>query len=76
MSNQELVNQIKAGIFSDQKDAFEVIQNKELFNNDSFKRTIKNEYVFEFNKSNPDHAVLKALEDFHIDLIAYVEKKF
>lgn len=76
MSNEQLVNKIKAGVYADQKDAFEVIQNNGLADHGSFKRSLKNEYVYEANKSNVDMAVLQALENFYIDLIAYNEQNF
>ena len=76
MCNEQLINKIKNGAYADQKDAFKVIQNKGLADHDSFKRSLKNEYVYEANKGNADLAVLQALENFYIDLIAYTEQNF
>ena len=47
MCNEQLINKIKNGAYADQKDAFEVIQNKGLADHDSFKRSLKNEYVYD-----------------------------
>lgn len=76
MSNEQLINKIKTGAYLEQKIAFEVIQDKELVRNASFKRSLKNEYVYEANKSNADLSILQALETFFIDLIAYDERNF
>ena len=64
MTNQQIINEIKAGKYNEYLDAVLLMSAKALQENRPFARAFSAEYCYEANKSTPDMDVLDRMDRF------------